>query len=402
LKLRRYSLLVLWGAAALALSASLAAMDASAYGDRKRKVVELVVLGGEDATLAPTLRELVGRVGLAVRAVSPTDEANDQPIAADALARVSVYARGKGAVRVVIVDGPSGRIVLQRSLPREPSSGVAVEELALVVRWALDALAEGRPVPAAGPTAGDMPGASSASDRRVEPPATDKPAASPASERSPSPSPNDRGAARLLGEERPASLAGDQSRASPLRWAFDLAMLGSARSFANGVGALVGGGGSAVLELGSAAGRPAFWLSALYHIPARAVRNAVEVDATLLSLRLAPSLAVFDSRAFAFDAGLGGGVDVIHVTPTALGPSVQIVSNTAHFDPVGCVMLRGTFRVSPNTAMEVSLEGAVDLALRRYVVTVQEAHDPVLDLLPLRIAGTIGFAFQVAGMDRAR
>jgi hypothetical protein len=420
LKLRRYSLLVLWSAAPLALSVSLAAMDASAYGDRKRKVVELVVLGDEDAALAPTLRELVGRVHLTVRTISATDEAFDREVAADALARVSVDARGKGAVGLVIVDGRTGRVALQRSLPRQTSSGVAVEELALVVRWALDALAEGKPVPTAGPgttdrpapSASAQPAASSSSDKRTAPPASEQPPATPVTDQRPAQMPNeqrpvptasDQPASSSSGDKSttPAAAAGERRAASPLPWSLDLAMLGSARSFATSTGALVGGGGSAVLELGSTAARAALWLSALYYIPVRAIRDSVELDATLLSLRLVPSLAVLDSRAFVFDAGLGGGVDVIHVSPTALGPSVQVTSDMAHFDPVACVMVTGSFRVSPSTAIEVSLQGDVDLAPRRYVVAVGDAHDPALDVLPLRIAGTAGFAFQLAGMDRA-
>ena len=243
--------------------------------------------------------------------------------------------------------------------------------------------------------------ASPARDKAVLPPASERPPVPPASERSPAPLASDQ-RAPPPGDKLPARPARDQNAASPLPWAFDLAMLGSARSFASGTGALMGVGGSAVFELGRAAGRPALWLNALYNVPVRAVRNAVEVDATLLSLRLAPSLAVFDSRAFVLDAGLGGGVDVIHVTPTALGPSVQVVPNTAHFDPVACVALTGTFRASQSTVIEFSLEGDADLAPRRYVVATGEAHDPALDLLPLRIAGTVGFGFQVAGMDRAR
>ena len=430
-------MLLVWGAAVLALSASLATMNASAHGeDRKRKVVELVALGDGNATLVRTLRELVGRVGLTVRTISPGDEAFDQPIAADVLARVSVDTRGKGPAHIAIVDGRSGGIVSQRSLSRESSSGVAVEELALVVRWALDALAEGRPVPAAGPSS-DTPAASPASDRpaalptsehspapptsdvpvaspprdkAVVPPASERPPVPPASERPPVPPVGELSPAPLASDQRapppgdklPARPAGDQNAASPLPWALDLAMLGSARSFASGTGALMGVGGSAVFELGRAAGRPALWLNALYNVPVRSVRNAVEVDATLLSLRLAPSVAVFDSRVFVLDAGLGGGADVIHVTPTALGPSVQVVPNTAHFDPVACVEVTGTLRVSPSTVIEFSLEGDADLAPRRYVVATGEAHDPALDLLPLRIAGTVGFGFQVAGMDRTR
>ncbi len=162
----------------------------------------------------------------------------------------------------------------------------------------------------------------------------------------------------------------------------------------------MGGGLSTDFEFGQSVWRPAVWASAMMHVPVGASRDGVQADATVVSLRLAPSVALHESSELSIDAGLGAGVDFVRVTAKAVEPAASIVSNPTVFDPVVCGVLTARLRLSKRASVLFSLEGDVDLAPRRYVVDTGAGHDAALDVMPLRVAAAAGFAFQVGGTER--
>jgi hypothetical protein len=181
-----------------------------------------------------------------------------------------------------------------------------------------------------------------------------------------------------------------------------LAVLASAQSFAHGAEILVGGGLSSALELGRTALRPTLSLTAIAYAPVEATRDNVHASASVASFRAAPSLALFDFARFRLDAAVGGGVDVIHVTATALAPGVDVGPDAVLVDPVACANVIARVRLGDRTSVLLGLEGDVDLAARRYVVSNGTARDAALDLMPVRLALAAGFAYQVGGMERPR
>ncbi|NOU28550.1 MAG: hypothetical protein HOO96_11650, partial [Polyangiaceae bacterium] len=126
-----------------ALTASLAPRVALAQERETRTTVQLVLAGNaeERAAFEASLRELSGRLGLRleVRTEERVDLVDRGGLAREstALATVWVDLAATDRAATVLVEGRSGRIVLERELTRGPtsasgdrSSAIVVEELA--------------------------------------------------------------------------------------------------------------------------------------------------------------------------------------------------------------------------------------------------------------------------------
>ncbi len=123
----------------------------------------------------------------------------------------------------------------------------------------------------------------------------------------------------------------------------------------------------------------------------------LSAHASIISLRLLPSIELFHGRWLALDLGAGGGVDVFTVTPgranlrghrsTPLGPQ------STRADPILSAALTAHFGLASGVALLLSAGLDVDLAAREYVLGEGATNVPVLSPWqerPMILAG-LGF-----------
>jgi len=344
-----------------AVAASLAPRTALAQERETRTTVQLVLAGNaeERAAFEASLRELAGRLGLRleVRTVERVDLGDRGGLAREspALATVWVDLAATDRAATVLVEGRSGRIVLEREVTRGPtsasgerSSAIVVEELAHIVHAAVEEMAE---------------------QERNRPQAPPPPADPPKPPR-------------------------DESAG----WGLDAGALAGSRMFGTGALFVVGGGVTVGVASSRGAFRPELWLSGTFHVPYEVKGSMVDVQFSALALRLSPTLRLFGGSSWLVEAGPTAGVDVLWSSPrSSTVPASKLRGDRVDASPVVGGLITGRLGVAKvaDVFLQVALDA--DLAPQRYVLRVGKDTEGVFETFRLRPSLSLGFAFNLVG-----
>jgi hypothetical protein len=375
--------------------------------DSGRAVDVTVVAGGEDVKdLVNTVREVVGRLGLQVRA-KVTQEAipeTGESAATRRLARAEINLLAPDAVQVVVY-GRSGQVVLQQRFGRNVSAPVLREEVADAVRSAVEAqlLIDPERAGQAGtsgpPTGARTPG-------RVD---TGPPAASPFSVAEP---PVAEPPALVLPPAAPVEPPRSEAPATqvtPLkRLAVDLAALAGVGVFAKRSGVVTRLGGAATISFRKWL-NPSLILAGEYLLPFQAVFEGVvaQAHASAASVRIVPAIQVFHTRNIAIDVGAGAGIDVINVQLwPAQSPAYLSVNGTpsTRMDPVVRGLASAHMGLAPRIALSLDVACDVDVAAQvpDYVVEEGGTRYHLLNLGPWRVRPLVLVGLTLAALGESR
>ncbi len=345
------------------------AADASAgIGAR---VVDVTILagGGEADPLMDTIREVFGRLGLAVNAhlVTNPENAADSGASSTGLSvRIDLASRYE-ATMVVRNDV----VEVRRTISRNASPSIVREEIADAVRSAVESQllpSEARPAP---------PVATIESSAPVAPPPPMPPVV-----------------------EVPAPKAED-------RWfALDLTTFAGAGSVASGslVAAHVGGG----VVLGSRRGhRPSLAVTASYvpftasYVPFESSLGKVTAPANIVAIRAVPAIEIVHASWIAVNVGAGGGVDIIALRPSATQPppplKLKVENVRTGFDPIATALATVDVGLAPGVAFTLVVGSDFDLLRNRYVVQNLGSDQEFLNPWVVRPLALAGFTFTAVG-----
>lgn len=341
-----------------------------AFADADRNVVE--ISGDTDGAMSSSLRELLNRVGMSLRSIDGNVEGS-----ANALARVSVDLQTRDP-SVVIVDLRTNEVVAKKTV-HAVSRRVALEELALFVRFTLDSLVEQERI------------RTLEADAAIEDAATDTPDASPEPD-----------VATVDVSPRPVVVAPPVAERdaspppAPTRVGFDLGVFGTAQAFSPEIPMLGGVGIDASVAFGRGRFRPAITFSGAYFARNSTTFDGVAIHAGLVSFRSLPSFALYDGRLLSVDVGLGGGMDVVNIDAHSqkIGTNLQDVTAAV---PVGTLAFLGRVPLGSRAAFTFDLLGDADIARREYVVMVDANPVSVVRPLPVRVSALLGISVRLAG-----
>jgi hypothetical protein len=359
--------------AAVALAVAGAALPARAdatpgvTGEPGPDYVDLVVAAPDEsaAALEGTLRELVARLGLALR-VTRTDSApawfmTAAPRDAGQRGRVSVDERSGDHVTVIVSvvrTGEPPSAPVERSLARGESTAILTEQIAHVIHATLESLlaTDAAPEPAPPRPQPTM----------VAPPADQLPAAPPS---------------RRDG------------------FSLDATAFATGRGVSSESGAVLGGGAALQAMAWRAYGRPSLWLSGSYNAPFDESNGDVVVHTAVSSFRAVPSLQVLVRRWIDLDVGVGGGVDLFHTTPSNPGPNVTLRPTKDLADPIVTAQIVARFRIATSASVLVGLDLDYDAGPHRYVTAVAAGGPPAGVFQPwlLRPSAMVGLCVPLMG-----
>ncbi len=329
-----------------------------------RQMVRLVIAGddGESSgALEASVRELVARLDLTLETSRAERLDLDTPGALTEssgleLATAWVDLRAARA-SLAIVAGRTGRVVARRSVERDRSAAIVVEELAHIIQASVEELADQE-------------------RRRARPPA---PAAAPPPAPPSSP---------------PAP------RAEAARWSVDAGGFFGGRAFGAGAEGVVGGGGLAGAALGRGPWRPAVWLVGTYHVAFDVRGHLVDVHTKAVALRLAPALRLVGGERWFIEGGPQGGFDVMWTQPRANSaglPTGRLGAASADASPVLGAMLAAHVAVGTSADLLFALSTDIDLSPHRFVVAEGAQTEVLFAPWRVRPALLLGFTFNIVG-----
>jgi hypothetical protein len=337
------------------------APDASVQPARARYVsVRVAAQGEESLALLATLRELVSRLGLALRETS-----GDAPASAfmaapqvdgDERARVSVDETATDHVVVLVEALESGKpsSPVERSVPRGASSAILTEQVAHVIHSTLESL-----------LAGDAP------------PAAPRPTAPAAASEKPADQPLHRESFGLVAT---AFAAG--------------------RGVASNTGPSLGGGASVGVTAGTSPWKPSVSLGGAYYAPFGASATDVSLQTTIASFRAVASVRIPRTKFVGVDAGLGAGADLFHTVPGNPGSSLVTLGATQDLvDPVVTARIVAGFRVLAGARVTVGVDVDFDAGGHRYGTETDatRAFSAVLQPWPVRPSAMVGLCLPLIG-----
>jgi hypothetical protein len=323
--------------------------------------VDVTVVAGGDVTdaLMGTIRELLGRLGLGIEphvvaagspAVAPAEPPPGLGVWIDLTSRdeaVTVVRRGRTEVR--------------RTIPRDSTPAIVREEIGEAVRSGVEAqllvdATESAPPPPVAPA--------------LPPPAP-------------------------VVREAPAPAAGSN------RWfALDLTILagGGLVSSNSGLVPRVEGG----VVIGSRRRlRPSVTVTAAYSTPFDAtntIHQNVTARAAVVALRAVPAIEVAHASWLAVNVGVGGGVDIISVTPTSKDASIDAVPSVAdRVDPILTAEASLYLALAPSVAFTIIVGADVDFVPPVYAI--DPLGEDVLKPWPVRPLVLAGFTFTAVGRE---
>jgi len=318
------------------------------------RVLDVTVVGGGDdaGPLMETIRELVGRLGFQVHPhFAPVP--GDAGAPADMSVEVDLGSRYEALIAV-----RSGRTEIRRTVPRDGSPAVVREVLGEAVRSTVESqllVDEARPAPPAAP-----------------PPAyvTTTPVA-------PAPAPE-------TGVRAPESTSG---------LALDVMTFAGVAPVSSDAPVVprIGGGLAAASRTWR---RPSLAVTGAYQVPFDAESAEAKASVTIVSVRGVASLELWRTTAFALDAGVGGGVDVVEVNP-AQRTQISTDSRT-EVDAVVTGLLTGYLSLAPGLALTLIAGVEWDVAPHEYVSNVRQQLE-VLKPWPVRPLVLAGFTFTALG-----
>jgi len=291
----RRSLRRVLGAAAF-LAAAGVCPDVGADQAREAAVdtVQAEIAGSdrEAAALAAALREPLERMGLTLQVLPRAGVA--RPPQTEARSHVTIDARSADhvGIRVWLGAEHDGRSAA-RSVPRGQPDAVLVEQVAYVVRATIESLLD---APEGAAATASVPAAAAPAQATAGAPV----ALAPTDTSS-------------VGS---AQTEPDRGRANPAGGAFgiDIAAFGGAQMVSSST-AFTGAGASLDLAFwGAQPFHPRLWFSGSFsavELPG----SELSLSTTVWGLRALPTMGLVNYGVLRIDAGLGGGVDVVHATP---------------------------------------------------------------------------------------
>jgi hypothetical protein len=317
----------------------------------ERPAAVLVFTGGEAerAELEASLRELLGRVGVELRADGPG--AGAAPFAV-------INADWSAPEECEITVADSGqRVVLIRRLLRTSSPTVVIEAAAHIIQSVVEEL-----VHAPRPVVRQVL-------HSVEPPIMVLP-------REPGP---------------PAAQSG---------LGLELGGLVGVRVLGGGGPVAMEGGLAVTLRLYRGSWRPALWLSGVYEPPFVVSSSWAQLQVQTLSLRAVPTLDVVRGATWRLDAGVGAGANLFfNSTQSTALPSSRVGRPGVDVSPVFTGLVAWHLGVSRSVECLLAFTLDIDLAPRRFVVEVEGVHDVVFAPARLRPALLLGFSFGALGPE---
>jgi len=340
-----------------------------------RHVVDVVIAGDPDEAHAAegSLRELLRRVGLDLRVTNvdrlPADRA---PSAPDVMARAWVDLRADNGALVEVADSSAERTYERRIVAQEGSRAVLLEDVAHVIQAAAESIASGAPPPSAPPVASTH----EAPTVVVAPPPPPPPVV-----------------------VAPVAPDAPPVRVAPPAWSLAVAGFFTAVPYAHDTAAALGGGAGGRFATGSFG----LWALGAYHASFGSDSPPVALHANVWSVRVVPTLSLFDSSAFLLEAGAGGGFDVFSLSSGETSPNVMTLdANRTEASPILTAL------VAAHVALGAGARGFVagtldwDLDPRRYVATTSGVASPLLAPLPVRPGIALGFSFDAVHAEARR
>jgi hypothetical protein len=359
--------------AAQARSAS-AATDAGApsvVAEDVPRTVTVNVVGGDDAVLRDSIRELLARLHVDVVDEPATGEQDEQGETGGDSGAASPQPflqldidRTRTDAALVVARTVSGAIVARRFVPNDASPAIFREELAHAIQAVVESaiLEQG--------------------DRRAEPPEPPPPA--PMHWVAP-PRPQDADRA-LVTSQRALSRLG-----------LDVATYAGAGPFAN-ANYVVARMGAMLSATWAGRFRPALGANVEYVVPFEADGSVVVAHASLLSARLVPSAQVLRTQGITLETGLGGGIEAMTVGPLSkVLPTQYLNSSSTRFDPLLSAIVTLHVALSPSVNATLAAMSDFDFATRTYVVNRGGVDSTVLSLWRVRPALVAGFSFTALG-----
>jgi len=387
---------VVLGATSFALAASTASQalaqigEAAALPDR-RGVVDLAVAGSDDdvAALVDALRELVGRLGLSLRAVRAAAPPWGQGVAPDSDERARVFVDERFPDRIEItasaVNGRVASAPVGRSVPRAESPTIVVEQVAHAVHATLESLlSSGAP---------GSPGSPGAIPPQPPAPLIEPPVVAVAPAVPPVASPP----AQIAQVESP------QTRPARRRGGFgmDATAFASARAIAS-TSPVMGGGGAVDVTAWRGPWSPSLWVGGSYNAAFGAEEQGVPLSTAVTSIRAVPSVELLELALLELEIGAGGGVDVFHAVPGEAEANTVPNPATTRFDPIVCGQLVARVRVLSSARILVGVD--IDYDFRRHVYTTDYIASgnfipvgTVLEPWPVRPSAMIGLCVPLVG-----
>lgn len=356
------------GLVATAFAATLVVLSVRA--EASGRTATLTVRGDADeaAKLEATIRELCARLGVDVVVGDG---------GTDIVARTQIDLSQDAEADIVVASGQDGHVIVHRRASRRGSALVVREEIGHTVMTAIESeLLEHPPAPAPPAPPSPPSGASPQDPIAITPPA-------------PTPTPTRDSAA-------PHAPTGATKRSS---LALDVATFAGGSLFAKSEPvARVGAGAT----LASRAGlQPSIGLGATYAVPFETTSELVTSRSTFVSLRALGGITLTQSRYFALDAGVGGGTDILSVTPRSdTLPASSLGSETTRVDPIVTGAL--SVRVALVSSVTLDLAAVLDVAptTRAYAVARGSDRSDVLVPSHVRPALMAGLSFSAIGRPR--
>jgi hypothetical protein len=275
-------------------------------------------------------------------------------------ARVSIDARPADHIEIVLWAGAMASPVrrsLARELPR-PSDAVEAEEVAYAVRAALDSLlSEPRPPPAAAPPAAPAP-------------------APPTPTRAPP-----------AAETRPVSVDG--------------AAFATGHGLATSTPTFGGGLAMDVALWAASRWRPGLWTEASVAAPVTTTTSLVSLSTTEASFRVVPNVELGRLGPVRLGAGVGVGLDLLHVTPSAgVAPAAFLGPSSTYADPILEAQLAAHVRLGDGAGLFASLALDYDTAPHHFTELHGTTTDDALAPWTVRPAVLVGVCIPLAAASK--
>ncbi len=335
------------------------------------RTVTVSLVGGDDAVLRDSIRELLARLHVDVvdePAAGERDEQGEIGVDSGAASPQPFLQLDVDQTRsdaaLVVARTASGAIVARRFVPNDASPAIFREELAHAVQAVVESaiLEQG--------------------DRHAEPP-----------------EPPRLGPMHLVAPPRPpdADRALVTSQRALSRLGLDVATYAGAGPFAN-ANYVVARMGAVLSATWAGRFRPALGANVEYVVPFEALGSVVVAHASLLSARLVPSAQVLKTQGIALETGLGGGIEAVTVGPLSkVLPAQYLTSSTTRFDPLLSAIVTLHVALSPSVNATLAAMSDFDFATRTYAVNRGGVDSTVLSLWRVRPALVAGFSFTALG-----
>lgn len=335
-----------------------------------------ILIGGASAgepELEAILGELLQRLGLRsrVRYLSEIDDRRLRAVLPDGTAaRVGIILSHGTETRVLVTDADGGHLDAFSTSSDGPRE-VVREELAHRIQAAVEALL--------------LPGSP---DRPLTPPPVAGEAHLDKAQESPT--------GRRNNLER-SSLAGS-SASSP--WALDFTTRGGMALFSKDTPAIAQVGATLAIAKNGPF-RPSLTASGSYSLPVEVGNSWVKARVSTVGFRLIPTLTLWSTHMLALDIGVGGGIDVISISPQSNRlPASRLWGPPARVCGVGSALGGLEIRISGSATAGAKLGIDADFSKLRWVTEEGGAHESILAPSHWRPFGWLGLSFTAVGRGR--